>query len=34
VNQLNTTPAFTGGEDEGKKPFYILRVKTDYRQNH
>jgi hypothetical protein len=31
VNQLNTTSAFTGGEDEGKKPYYILRVKTDYQ---
>lgn len=31
VNQLNTTPAFTGGEDEGKKPYYILRVKTEYK---
>ena len=28
VNQLNTTPAFTGGADEGKAPYYILRVKT------
>jgi sugar lactone lactonase YvrE len=31
VNQLNTTPAFTGGEDEGNKPYYILRVKTEYK---
>ena len=31
VNQLNTTPAFTGGLDEGKSPFHILRVKTSYR---
>lgn len=30
VNQLNTTPAFTGGTDEGQPPFYILRVKTNY----
>lgn len=30
INQLNTTPAFTGGADEGKAPFYILRVKTSY----
>lgn len=30
VNQLNTTPAFNGGIDEGKAPFYILRVKTSY----
>lgn len=28
VNQLNTTPAFTGGVDEGKAPYYILRVDT------
>ncbi|MEM1323215.1 MAG: L-dopachrome tautomerase-related protein [Bacteroidota bacterium] len=27
VNQLHKTPAFTGGEDEGKPPFYIFRVK-------
>lgn len=27
VNQLNTTPAFTGGEDEGKPPYYIYRFK-------
>lgn len=30
INQLHTTPAFTGGADEGKPPFYILRVKTSY----
>ncbi|HSI44522.1 MAG TPA: L-dopachrome tautomerase-related protein [Methylotenera sp.] len=30
VNQLNTTPAFNGGIDEGKAPFHILRVKTIY----
>lgn len=30
VNQLNTTPAFTGGADEGKAPYYVLRVKTSY----
>ena len=28
VNQLNTTPAFTGGADEGKAPYYILRTDT------
>ncbi len=28
VNQLNTTPAFTGGADEGKAPYYVLRVKA------
>ncbi len=27
VNQLNTTPAFTGGADEGKAPYYIFRYK-------
>lgn len=27
VNQLNTTPAFTGGLDEGKPPYYIYRFK-------
>lgn len=26
VNQLHKTPAFTGGEDEGEAPYYILRV--------
>lgn len=30
INQLNTTPAFTGSSDEGKAPFHILRVKTNY----
>lgn len=28
VNQLNTTPAFTGGADQGKAPYYILRADT------
>lgn len=28
VNQLNTTPAFTGGSDEGKAPYYIYRFKN------
>lgn len=28
VNQLHKSPAFTGGKDEAKLPFYILRVKT------
>lgn len=27
TNQLNTTPAFTGGLDEGKPPYYIYRFK-------
>lgn len=27
TNQLNTTPAFTGGRDEGKPPYYIYRFK-------
>jgi sugar lactone lactonase YvrE len=27
VNQLNTTPAFTGAADEGKAPYYIFRYK-------
>lgn len=27
ANQLNSTPAFTGGTDEGKVPFYIYRFK-------
>lgn len=27
VNQLNTTPAFTGSTDEGKAPYYIFRYK-------
>lgn len=27
VNQLNTTPAFTGGADEGKAPYYIFKYK-------
>ena len=27
VNQLHKTPVFTGGEDEGKPPYYIYRVK-------
>jgi len=27
VNQLHKTPAFTGGKDEGKAPYYIYRVK-------
>ncbi len=27
VNQLHKTPAFTGGADEGKAPFYIFRFK-------
>ena len=26
VNQLHKTPAFTGGEDEGRPPFYIYRL--------
>lgn len=30
VNQLNTTPAFTGSKDTGNQPYYILRVKTRY----
>lgn len=29
VNQLHRAPAFTGGADEGKPPFYILRVQTN-----
>lgn len=28
VNQLNTTPAFTGKADEGTAPFYIYRIKN------
>lgn len=27
ANQLNSTPAFTGGKDEGKAPFYIYKFK-------
>ncbi len=27
VNQLHKTPAFTGGKDAGKGPFYIFKVK-------
>ncbi|WP_428232750.1 L-dopachrome tautomerase-related protein [Flavobacterium sp.] len=27
ANQLNTTPAFTGGVDQGKPPYYIYRFK-------
>ncbi|RUT67905.1 hypothetical protein D0817_23855 [Flavobacterium cupreum] len=27
TNQLNTTPAFTGGKDEGKAPYYIYKFK-------
>lgn len=27
VNQLNTTPAFTGKTDEGKAPYFIYRIK-------
>jgi len=27
VNQLHKTPAFTGGTDEGKAPFYIFKIK-------
>ncbi|MBT1689396.1 hypothetical protein [Dawidia soli] len=27
VNQLNTTPAFTGAGDEGKPPYYIYRFR-------
>ncbi len=27
VNQLNTTPAFTGAADEGKAPYYIFKCK-------
>jgi hypothetical protein len=26
VNQLYKTPAFTGGRDEGKPPYRIMRV--------
>ncbi|WP_200974814.1 L-dopachrome tautomerase-related protein [Echinicola sp. 20G] len=33
VNQLNTTPAFTGGEDEGKPPYYIYRFKPQSHNN-
>lgn len=29
VNQLNTTPAFTGGADTGKAPFYIYRFRLN-----
>lgn len=29
VNQLNTTPAFTGNKDEGKPPYYIYRFIPD-----
>ncbi|PRX55016.1 L-dopachrome tautomerase-related protein [Flagellimonas meridianipacifica] len=29
VNQLHKTPAFTGGTDEGKGPFYIYRMKLE-----
>ena len=28
ANQLNTTPAFTGGKDEGHPPYYIYRFKV------
>ena len=28
VNQLHKTPAFTGGDDEGKPPYFILKVYT------
>jgi sugar lactone lactonase YvrE len=28
VNQLNTTPAFTGSTDQGKAPYYIYRFKN------
>jgi len=28
VNQLTTTPAFTGGADTGKAPYFIYRFKT------
>lgn len=28
VNQLNTTPAFTGSKDEGKPPYFIYRFKN------
>ncbi len=31
VNQLNTTPAFTGKADEGTAPFYIYRFKNPLR---
>lgn len=27
VNHLNTTPAFTGGKDEGKPPYFIYKFK-------
>lgn len=27
VNQLNSTPAFTGKDDEGKAPYFIYRIK-------
>jgi len=33
VNQLNTTPAFTGGEDDGKPPYYIYRFKPQSHNN-
>ncbi|MEM9821195.1 MAG: L-dopachrome tautomerase-related protein [Bacteroidota bacterium] len=29
VNQLHQAPAFTGGADEGKAPYYIYRVKLE-----
>ncbi|MDV6170324.1 L-dopachrome tautomerase-related protein [Flavobacterium sp. DG1-102-2] len=28
VNQLNTTPAFTGGKDEGHAPYFIYKFKN------
>jgi len=30
ANQLDTTPAFTGGDDEGKPPYFIYRFKYDF----
>ncbi|MDJ1470156.1 L-dopachrome tautomerase-related protein [Cytophagaceae bacterium DM2B3-1] len=31
VNQLNTTPAFTGGKDEGNPPYYIYRFRYNFK---
>ncbi|MDJ1502291.1 L-dopachrome tautomerase-related protein [Xanthocytophaga agilis] len=31
VNQLNTTPAFTGGKDEGTPPYFIYRFRYNFK---
>jgi sugar lactone lactonase YvrE len=32
VNQLHTSPAFTGGEDKGLPPYYIYRFKYNFNK--